>query len=597
VTDKVVTQGPAADAALAALLFAIDPVGLGGVVLRGRPGPVRDGFLALLRGCLNEGASVRRMPLNIAEGRLLGGLDIAATLRAGRPVAERGLLAEADGGVVVMAMAERLPASVAAQICAVIDTGSVVTCRDGVAFSAPASIGFVALDEGMGDEEALAPGVLDRFALRIDLSAGIDEDALPYDRDQVVAARARLNGVTSGDAVVEALSGTALALGAWSLRAPLLALRLARAAAALAGRTEVAMEDAALAARLVLAPRATRMPAAEPSEATEGLAEDAPETPPEPQADASSPPDDTPDSDEVSPDFGEMAEIVLEAAAAAIPAGLLAQLRADGALRGPSRSQGKSGALKASGKRGRPAGLRRGGPGPNARLNLVETLRAAAPWQRLRLAEGGVPGRIQVRFEDFHVSRFKQRTETTTIFAVDASGSAASTRLAEAKGAVELLLADCYIRRDTVAVVAFRGKAAEILLPPTRSLVRAKRSLSGLPGGGGTPLAAGLDAAEQLAALVQRRGGTPVIVVLTDGRSNVGRDGLGGRAKAEQEATQAAGVIRLSQRIALLVDTSTRPSPLAQALAASMSARYLPLPYVDAARLSSAVQSVTPKSR
>ena len=356
------------------------------------------------------------------------------------------------------------------------------------------------------------------------------------------------------------------------------------------------MEDAATAARLVLSPRATRMPAApEPDESQQAPADNAP---PKEAADPHHEQDDaTPDADEVPQEVGEMGDVVLEAAAAAIPAGLLAQLRADGAARGPARSQGKSGALKASGKRGRPAGLRRGGPGPNARLNLVETLRAAAPWQRLRQAEGADSSRVQVRFEDFHVSRFKQRIETTTIFAVDASGSAASTRLAEAKGAVELLLADCYIRRDTVAVVAFRGKAAEILLPPTRSLVRAKRSLSGLPGGGGTPLAAGLDAAEQLAASVQRRGGTPVIVVLTDGRSNVGRDGFGGRAKAEQEATQAAGVIRHSQRIALLVDTSTRPSPLAAALAAAMSALYLPLPYVDAVKLSQAVQAVTPKSR
>lgn len=596
-SDKAGAPHQAADAALAALLFAIDPVGLGGVALRGRPGPVRDAFVALLRGCLDEATRIRRMPLNIAEGRLLGGLDIAATLRAGRPVAERGLLAETDGGIVVMAMAERLPASVVAQICATIDTAMVVTCRDGVDSSAPARIGFVALDEGADDDEVLAPGLLDRFAFRVDLGGGIDDSDLPYDRDQVAEARARLATVSAGDAVLEALSGTALALGAWSLRAPLLALRVARAAAALAGRTEVAMEDAALAARLVLAPRATRVPASAEEPAS---AEDANDTPAEDQADPPSPQgqeDAVPDADEVPQEAGEMGEIVLEAAAAAIPPGLLAQLRADGGSRGASTSQGKSGVLKASGKRGRPAGLRRGGPGPNARLNLVETLRAAAPWQRLRRAEGGDPGRVQVRFEDFHVSRFKQRTETTTIFAVDASGSAASTRLAEAKGAVELLLADCYIRRDTVAVVAFRGKAAEILLPPTRSLVRAKRSLSGLPGGGGTPLAAGLDAAEQLAALVQRRGGTPVIVVLTDGRSNVGRDGFGGRAQAEQDAMQAASVIRLSQRIALLVDTSTRPSPLARSLAASMSARYLPLPYVDAARLSQAVQAVTPKAR
>ena len=74
------------------------------------------------------------------------------------------------------------------------------------------------------------------------------------------------------------------------------------------------------------------------------------------------------------------------------------------------------------------------------------------------------------------ILRFQQKSETATLFVVDASGSAALNRLAEAKGAVELLLADCYVRRDRVALIAFRGTTAELLLPPTTSLVRARRS-------------------------------------------------------------------------------------------------------------------------
>jgi magnesium chelatase subunit D len=223
---------------------------------------------------------------------------------------------------------------------------------------------------------------------------------------------------------------------------------------------------------------------------------------------------------------------VLEAARAAIPAGLLASLALAEAAAARAAAGGRMGARREARLRGRPAGTRPGLPRDGARLALVDTLRAAAPWQRLRGRESpqaGAHSRIALRASDFRVSRLQERAETTTVFAIDASGSAALHRLAEAKGAVELLLADCYVRRDRVAVLAFRGRVAELLLPPTRSLVRARRSLAGLPGGGGTPLAAGIDAATALADATRRRGGTPVVVLLTDGRANVALDGAGGR--------------------------------------------------------------------
>jgi magnesium chelatase subunit D len=197
--------------------------------------------------------------------------------------------------------------------------------------------------------------------------------------------------------------------------------------------------------------------------------------------------------------------------------------------------------------------------------------------------------RVLVRKDDFRISRFKQRSETATIFVVDASGSAALHRLAEAKGAVELLLADCYIRRDQVALIAFRGQIAELLLPLTRSLARAKRSLAGLPGGGGTPLAAGLDSAFALTDLIRRKGQTPTVILLTDGRANIGRDGAPGRPRAEEDAMAAARQFRAAGISAVLVDTSSRPGPAGAQLASEMGARYLPLPHADATALSKAV--------
>ncbi len=201
------------------------------------------------------------------------------------------------------------------------------------------------------------------------------------------------------------------------------------------------------------------------------------------------------------------------------------------------------------------------------------------------------PKRIEVRRDDFRIVRFQQRTETTTVFVVDASGSAALHRLGEAKGAVELLLADCYVRRDQVALIAFRGREASLLLPPTGSLVRAKRCLAGLPGGGATPLAAGIDAAVALADSIRRRGRTPVITLLTDGRANIGRDGTGGRPQGESEALDSARRLRATGIAALLVDTSPRPNPFASRLAEAMGARYVPLPYADASALSRAVRA------
>ena len=148
-------------------------------------------------------------------------------------------------------------------------------------------------------------------------------------------------------------------------------------------------------------------------------------------------------------------------------------------------------------------------------------------------------GPVIVRPEDFRIVRYRQPRGATTIFVVDASGSSAMQRLAEVKGAIELLLADCYVRRDSVALIAFRGIGAEIVLPPTRSTARAKRRLTGLPGGGGTPLASGLDAALALADQVRRKGQSPLLVLMTDGRANVCRDGTGGRARAMEEAIDA----------------------------------------------------------
>ena len=155
------------DALTAAALLAVDPAGLGGALLRARSGPQRAQWLAQLQTLLPAGTPQRRVPLHIADERLLGGLDLAATLHAGRPIAQRGVLADAHGGLVLLAMAERLAPATAARLAAVLDSGEVRAERDGITLRQPARFGLVALDEGMDDDEQAPAALADRLAFHL----------------------------------------------------------------------------------------------------------------------------------------------------------------------------------------------------------------------------------------------------------------------------------------------------------------------------------------------------------------------------------------------------------------------------------------------
>jgi magnesium chelatase subunit D len=571
------------DAIIAARLIALDPAGLGGMLLGGGD-VVRDDVLAALASALPRGAPVRRMPGNIDDDRLLGGIDLGATLAQGSAVWRTGLLAEADGGVLIVPMVERLGEGIAARIAGALDTGEVVAERDGMTLAAPAVFAVIALDDGRDGDDA-APLVLsERLAFRIDLRDVRPRAFHGGGSTPIVPATERIRAVEPASPdILEAITATAAILGIDSIRAPIFALRAARAAAALAGRSAIAQDDVVLAARLVLGPRATRLPPVE-------------EAPPAPDEAPPSPPDSEREGDDQQQaEQGPVEDMVLAAALTSLPGDLLAEIARGGSRRGPaSRGRGK-GERRRSPTRGRPVGVRAGVPRGGLRLSLIDTLRAAAPWQKLRRGEGASAeddlARVRIRRDDLRIRRFESRAEATTIFAVDASGSSALTRLAEAKGAVELLLAEAYVKRAHVALVAFRGQAAELLLPPTRSLVRAKRSLADLPGGGGTPIAAGLNAARDLAQEARARGRTPFIVVLTDGRANVAVDGSHGREAADADAMTAARAIGASGVKAAFVDISPRPRPEGAALAQAMGARYLSLPRADATQMHAAVKA------
>ncbi|MGB3807838.1 MAG: VWA domain-containing protein, partial [Erythrobacter sp.] len=443
---------PLDSALLAARLFASSPLRFGGMVLRGGS-PARDALVEALGSVL----PCRRLPGHVDEARLDGGIDIAASLSARRPVAVPGLLAEAAGGVLIVPMAERLDEGIAGRLAQALDERQVA---------------LVLLDDGMDEDDRPPDPLLDRIAFHCDLAVSRVQNLL----DPALLAPAEGEAEPLDDPLLESLAATAAAFGVFSARPLLFAMYAARAHAALNQRREATSDDIEAALRLVIAPRATQLPPP-------------PEQPAPQEAEPPEPSEAKGDDADSEGSEGTPEDQMVEATAAAIPADLLAQL-AEG--RAPRRASGSGSGRKRTGLRGKPLGARPGMPRDGARLALIDTLRAAVPWQALRRREEGetrTDAPIIMRKSDLRVRRFEERAARVTIFAVDASGSSAAARLAEAKGAVELMLSQAYVTRSQVALIAFRGTGAELLLPPTRSLTRARRALSELPGGGGTPLA------------------------------------------------------------------------------------------------------------
>jgi magnesium chelatase subunit D len=568
-----------ARSAAALLVLAVAGHHIGGIVLRDSSAGAQQ-WVTALRARLPAAVRVVRLPSSATDDRIFGGLDLAATIASGSPVAERGVVADADGGMVVIPLIERMPVATQARLGTALDTGTVQVLRDGVRAEFATEFALIAIDESDEDVWGVAPPLRDRLALALDGDVRVDESMLP-DAASVAAARAMLVRVHASDEVMIGIGTLCVAFGIASERAARQALWTARAIAALDGRTDVDEPDVSLAAQLVLAPRATRVPAPPPDDTA---SDEQPPAPAPPEATSS-------DATTQQNDDRPMEDRLVDAVRAAIPPELLAELLAR--AQRPSQEMGRAGAEKESWTRGRQVAARRGKPDGVRRLHVLETLRAAAPWQRARArasAARGVTARsLIVERDDFRIRRYVERAGTSVIFVVDASGSSAAQRLGEAKGAVEALLAESYARRDRVSLIAFRGTSAEVLLPPTRALARARKLLASLPGGGGTPLATAIDTAVTAGVAARRAGTLPVVVFLTDGRANVARDGKGGRTESLRDALDAAALFRVSNLAAVLIDTSPRPEPMAQKIADALGARYVPLPVLDARAIAGAV--------
>jgi len=568
------------DAKLALLLAAIDPA-IGGVLLRGQKGSAKTTLARGLAALLPGDAPFVDLPLGATEDRLIGTLDLGAVLTGEGQRFVPGLLAAAHGGVLYVDEVNLLPDHLVDVLLDVAASGVNRVEREGISHEHPAR--FVLIGSMNPEEGELRPQLLDRFGLAVDVTTTLEprdraeavRRRLDFDADSAAVARRHAPAEQElgtrlactapapvADALMVRIGALCAAAGVDGLRADLVISRAAAALAGWEGRAETTVDDVRRVALLALAHRQRHSPFDEPHENAID--------------DALASLDD--DDDGNDPRAGDTdTEQVAEPDA---PPHRIVALRA---TRAPAEVAGRR--SPGDGSRGRLIGDRVP-DGPVGAVAVAATARAVAERRALD------PDGPAVLPEDLREARREQRTGNLLVLAVDASGSMGARRRMEAvKGAVLGLLVDAYQRRDRVALVAFRGEGAEVLLRATGSVEVARARLAELPTGGRTPLAAGIDAALAVATSPANCGSghRPLLVLVSDGRATAALDG-----DPVVAARRAAATVRTSRVDAVVVDAEDGAGRLGLAaeIAEEMGARYLRLAELSAGALEHALREV-----
>ncbi len=509
------------------------------------------------------------LPLGATEDRVVGSLNVERAIKEGIKALEPGIMAAANRGILYIDEVNLLDDHVADVLLDSAAMGVNIVEREGISVAHPSK--FILVGTMNPEEGEIRPQLLDRFGLQVNV-AGIDDVEMRMEiakraerfeadpeqfakmfepdreelRRRIFEAKKILRDVTMDDDLLRTVASTCVDLGVKTHRAEIVITRTAKTIASFEGRTEVNQEDVRRAMELALAHRMRSRPFEPPTLNKERL-EKSMEKNQEPQKEKPQKQDEGNDQPHEKPQEQDSdgSDGASQGREKIFEIGNPIDVRQIDVPRRRDRTPRR----KTSGRRmntlvhsGSGRYIRHRMPQEGRDIAIDATIRAAAPYQISR--EGS--NAIKVHGQDIREKERVRKTSAVVIFVVDASGSMGAVRRMEsAKGAVLSMLMDSYQKRDKIGLVAFKGKDAELLLPPCTSVDQALSRLSELPTGGRTPLSAGLSKGLQLlqTEMTKDREAKPMMILISDGRANVS---LGGKIRDEireiSERTREAGV-------------------------------------------------------